>query len=246
MREESRYRQIARTLRAEIEGGELDPGERVASEKELEERFEASRNTVRLALGMLRNQGLVASHPGKGHFVQEILPITYYANRERGRSGSGIEFDAFALSAKVSELLIAAATAEIGSRLRISEGERVVVRRTYGYVEERCTMRRTSYYPMDIAQGTQLMHPADLPDGAVAALTALGHRQVGHVDELATRMPSPEEADDLRLGQGVPVLELYRTAFSADRPIAVEWVVFAGNSTRFQYEIGDVTAYRRD
>ncbi|GAA1106379.1 GntR family transcriptional regulator [Nocardiopsis composta] len=246
MREESRYRQIARTLRREIEGGELPPGARVSSEKELEERFQASRNTVRLALGMLRNQGLVASHPGKGHFVQRVLPITYYANRPSGGSGSGIEFSAFTAGSKVSELLIESATAEIASRLRIPEGERVVVRRTSGYVEDRCTMRRTSYYPMDIAQGSPIMHPAPLPDGAAAVLAELGHPQVGNVDELQTRMPAPEEAEDLRLPQGVPVLELYRTGYSESRPIVLEWVVFAGNGTRFQYEIGDLGAYRRD
>src|SRR5690606_41717077 len=99
---------------------------------------------------MLRNQGLVASHPSKGHFVQRVLPITYYANRPSGGSGSGIEFSAFTAGSKVSELLIESATAEIASRLRIPEGGRGVVRRTSGYAEDRCTMRRTSSYRMAI------------------------------------------------------------------------------------------------
>ncbi|WP_017542044.1 GntR family transcriptional regulator [Nocardiopsis halophila] len=246
MREESRYRRIARILRREIQSGGLAPGDRLDSEKELEERFEASRNTVRLALGMLRNQGLVVSHPGRGHFVHDVLPVTYYANRTAQQTGSGIEFAAFGAGARVAELLIESASAEVGSRLRISEGERVAVRRTYGYVDGRCTMRRTSYYPMDIAEGSPLMHPADLPEGAGAVLAGLGHPQVGHVDELQTRMPTPEEGEELSIGQGVPVLELYRTGYSEARPVVLEWVVFAGNGARFQYEIDDVGAYRRD
>src|SRR5699024_12436971 len=83
MRAESRYRQIARALRREIKEGQLRPGGRLESEKQLEERFGASRNTVRLALGMLRNQGLVISRPGRGHFVQDV-EIGRASCRERG------------------------------------------------------------------------------------------------------------------------------------------------------------------
>src|SRR5699024_10043190 len=87
MRAESRYRQIARALRREIKEGQLQPGGQLESEKQLEERFEASRNTVRLALGMLRNQGLVISRPGRGHFVQDVVPEIFYATRTKGGAG---------------------------------------------------------------------------------------------------------------------------------------------------------------
>ena len=60
MRAESRYRQIARTLRREIQEGSLPRGAQLPSEKQLEERFEASRNTIRLALGMLSGYLLIA------------------------------------------------------------------------------------------------------------------------------------------------------------------------------------------
>ncbi|WP_067969985.1 GntR family transcriptional regulator [Nocardiopsis trehalosi] len=253
MREESRYRQIARALRREIKDGELPPGGRLPSEKELEERFDASRNTIRLALGMLRNQGLIMSRPGRGHFVQSVPPVTFHANRvprevreDPGGDGHDIVFAEFSAEARVAELLIQSAGADIASRLRVDEGDMVVVRRTYGFVDDRSAMVETSYYPMDIAQGTELMHPDDIERGALRVLHDLGHTQVGYVDELRTRMPTPEEAVQLELAPGIPVLDLYRTGFSRTRAIRVTWTVFAGHGTRFQYEIGDLDAYHRD
>jgi len=44
------YRQIAEHLRAQIESGNLKPGQQLETELELRERYSASRNTVRDAI----------------------------------------------------------------------------------------------------------------------------------------------------------------------------------------------------
>src|SRR5699024_8617819 len=87
MRAESGYRQIARALRREVKEGQLRPGGRLGSEKQLDERFETSRKPARLALGMLRNQGLVTSRPGRGHFVQDVVPQIFCATRTKESAG---------------------------------------------------------------------------------------------------------------------------------------------------------------
>lgn len=63
------YRQIAADLAAEIQRGDLAPGRPVPSEKELGERYGVARNTVRSALAVLREQGLVYTVPGRGTYV---------------------------------------------------------------------------------------------------------------------------------------------------------------------------------
>ena len=64
-----KYQQIADQLRAQIRGGALAPGQRLPSEPDLAAQFDASRNTVRLAIALLTNQGLVVSRQGLGTFV---------------------------------------------------------------------------------------------------------------------------------------------------------------------------------
>ncbi|MFG1612448.1 GntR family transcriptional regulator [Nonomuraea wenchangensis] len=65
-----RYQVIAVWLRERIERGELVPGDLLPSEAALRRRFQASRNTVRQALALLEQEGLVVAEHGRGRFVR--------------------------------------------------------------------------------------------------------------------------------------------------------------------------------
>lgn len=62
-----RYQQIADELRGVV--GEVGPGGLLASESALSKRFNASRVTVRKALDLLRDEGLIDSRQGFGWFA---------------------------------------------------------------------------------------------------------------------------------------------------------------------------------
>lgn len=53
--------------------GVLRPGDRLPAERELAEKLDVSRPTLREALDDLSRRGLVATRPGGGHFVADIL-----------------------------------------------------------------------------------------------------------------------------------------------------------------------------
>lgn len=64
------YRRIAAELRAEIERGELRPGDVLPSEAALMQRYGVSRGTARQALADLEGAGLVESQHGRGRYVR--------------------------------------------------------------------------------------------------------------------------------------------------------------------------------
>jgi len=64
-------RQIADTLRGKIASGEYAPGSALPSIVQLSDEFEVTTNTVRKALGILRDEGLIESVPGYGTFVRK-------------------------------------------------------------------------------------------------------------------------------------------------------------------------------
>ncbi len=66
---EIRYRTIADDLRAQMTAGELVAGAVLPSEAELAGSYGVSRVTVRKALDVLRDEGLVSSRQGSGWFV---------------------------------------------------------------------------------------------------------------------------------------------------------------------------------
>ncbi|MEU3168527.1 GntR family transcriptional regulator [Streptosporangium sp. NPDC006930] len=67
-----RYQAIANELRAQIGTGTLATGAKLPSELALCKQYGASRNTVRQALDELKDEGLIMSRHGRGHFVQTV------------------------------------------------------------------------------------------------------------------------------------------------------------------------------
>ena len=79
----AKYRQIADNLREQISSGTLRPGEQLPPEPRLAESFDASRSTIRLAIGMLATNGLIETRQGMGTFVsQPAAPRTVLLTRE--------------------------------------------------------------------------------------------------------------------------------------------------------------------
>jgi DNA-binding GntR family transcriptional regulator len=64
---EALYVQLAAVLRGQIERGELTG--RVPSAKSLAQQWEVAQGTAERALALLRDEGLIASAMGRGHFV---------------------------------------------------------------------------------------------------------------------------------------------------------------------------------
>jgi DNA-binding GntR family transcriptional regulator len=68
------YVQAADYVAAKIASGELAPGQRLPSERDLAIEWGIGYQTARRAVRELRDRGLVASRVGKGTFVAEETP----------------------------------------------------------------------------------------------------------------------------------------------------------------------------
>jgi GntR family transcriptional regulator len=250
------YRRIAAELRDAIARGELPPGSQLPTEQELGDRYQVSRNTVRLALGLLANEGIISTTPGRGTFVRERAMLTYHAARaEAADRPDDWHTDAYyeevrqqgRQPSQTFDLRIEPASLAVAERLQVQEGDAVVVRRMLRYVDGEPWSIQDSSYPMDIAQQCGLLVPHDLPRGTVRAMADHGHLEIGYRDELTTRMPTPEEARTLDLATGVPVLAYVRTCYTKQRPVRLTETVFAGDRNRLVYELGQLDAlYERD
>lgn len=64
------YVQLANLLRGMIESGELAPRAPLPSESYLQQQYGVARGTVRTAVGILRDEGLVVTIGGRGTFVR--------------------------------------------------------------------------------------------------------------------------------------------------------------------------------
>jgi len=69
------YERIVEQIEAMLASGQLQPGHRLPSERELVVQFGASRSTVREALRVLQSNGVVRSRPGDPN-GPEVLPFS--------------------------------------------------------------------------------------------------------------------------------------------------------------------------
>ena len=99
-----------------------------------------------------------------------------------------------------------------------------------------------SYYPVELADGTPIAQARKIRGGVHALIEdpsgPIRRRIARSVDDLVSRMPTPQEAESLRLPQGVPVTRVLRTILDAqDDPVEVQETIAAADRHEFRYEV---------
>ncbi len=65
------YHEVAADLRAKIRDGTYPAGSRLPTRRQLAEQYDVGTTSVDTAMMLLRAEGLVRGHPGKGVYVAE-------------------------------------------------------------------------------------------------------------------------------------------------------------------------------
>jgi GntR family transcriptional regulator len=241
----ARYQRIAADLRRRIVSGEIPAGSRLPSERTLMEELGVARTTLREALRMLRDEGLVASEQGRGTFVRERSTLRRLARHrltraERTRTGGTFMADTATRGATPRidvEILIEEADAPTALALDIDEGTSVLTRRRAMYADDQPVQLATSTFPADLVRGTQIERTDTGPGGVYARLEDLGHRLVRFDETVGARMPTADERAKLGVAAGVPVLTIVRVAYTADRPVEVNRIILNSDAYELTYEL---------
>ncbi|MFI6998759.1 GntR family transcriptional regulator [Nocardia sp. NPDC050175] len=239
-------KKIAADLRQSILSGERAPGTLLPSERELIEQYNTSKSTANKAIALLRSEGLLDSQFGRGTFVRKRPPIRRVSaarrHAEHRSSGKPI-FDTMAIdqgqvpSRRMLEIGRTPTPVDAAPWLQIASGEEVVVRRRLQLLDGEPAVISTSYYPLWVAAGTRLESPEALPEGPDELIESLGHRFVRGVEVFQARMPTPEEAELLRLPIGVPIVRMWDVDYDEEgRTLQVASDIYAGDRHEFSYE----------
>jgi GntR family transcriptional regulator len=204
--------QVVKVLREKIESGEWPPGREIPSQRELEEQTGFSVQTVRNAVGVLADEGMIYKQRGRRSIVNwsdpphRLLTGTRPAALEEPR-------------APFVELDIDAGTGEATSEwtedhvevskwvarwLKLDVGTTMRRRRQKRLVGGVSILMSTSFLPVDLPGGEGWR------DVEVGQLALTGHTMTTtFVDDWA-RMPTGEEFEQLGMHRGVPVLLVCR------------------------------------
>jgi GntR family transcriptional regulator len=247
------YRMIADDLRTKIESGELAEGSQLATEGELRDQYNASRNTVRDAIKWLTNLGLVETRPGQGTFVVE-KPTPFVTTLTGDVLDPGEEtvyLAEVAASGRMPtnsppQVEIQWATGAVARALHLDEGAQVVSRHQERFIDDTPWSLQTTFYPMSLVQrgATKLILPTNIDEGAMAYLAyECDLRQVGYRDTISVRPPYESEAWFFRLPADgrISVFEIHRLGFDdAGGRIRLTITVYPADRNRFRVNVGKV------
>lgn len=227
------YHQIASDLRHRILSGSWKAGERIPSEPELADLYETSRVTVRQALRILSDEGLISREPGRGSFVRD----NSLAAKSRRLTSFTVEMTSRGMhpTAVVLNQQTLAASEEVADALDLPHGSTVL--RLY-------RLRRGDAEPMGL-QTSYVSHerfPAIAQvDFTSASLYNELHARYGIVideaDEAyrATTVTDEATADLLAVPIGSAALYVMRRAFS--RGEAVEYATSLMRADHYHIEM---------
>jgi GntR family transcriptional regulator len=254
-----RWRQIAEDLRLKIETEQLGAdGKPLPTELELQDQYNASRNTVRDAVSWLVGRGLVYKRSGQGTFVaQKAVPFITEIRADEP-DGESTAF-AFAVqnhsrtpSLSVPRVEIQRAAANVRAELLLPKDATVVSRHQERRIDDVPYSLQTTFYPMEFVErgAVRLIQAEDIRDGAVHYLEGLfGFKEAGRRDRFAVRPPDNNESlffslpDDGR----VSVFELVRTGFDdSGRPFRVTITTLPTDRNELVIETGQVPEFVQD
>lgn len=237
MADSTLHGQMTADLRTLITSGELKPGSPLPSESQLGERYNVSRPTVRRALQTLEQEGLISAHVGRGRIVRDRRAMVYRPQQEfEPRRSATMDRFTTALSeegrepSQSIEVAVESASGLVAERLEVPEGTPVVARKRVRYIDGEPFNINDTYHTMELAAGTAVMNPADIPEGSNSVIEKLIGPEVRAVDEIYVRMPNPDEVRRLKLSTGTPVAIHYCTGYTKEgRVVRVEYFVVPGD-----------------
>ncbi|MEV8404271.1 GntR family transcriptional regulator [Streptomyces niveus] len=251
------YERIADELRRSIRAGELRPGDRLPSETKLAEDHRRSVPTIRDALRLLQDEGLVEKLHGRGNFVRKPRTTVLRTNErhqwekdrarepegERLKTGStehdtGLTVNDLVFHASYREIK---AGADLAAVFDVPEGTAFIERtfRTRYDAENAPFTLVTSYLVRSLVEANpDLLDAANepWPGGTQSQLHSVGI-ELGRIEERVTaRPPTPEEAEELELPPGTSVLLLRKTSYDIEgRAVEMSDVTLPGDRTEMLF-----------
>lgn len=209
-----RFAAIAHDLRERIALGEYSQLSHLESEAELGARYAVSRPTVRRALELLRDEGIVESRPGAGWFVtgaayHQRLALGTFRHAPSAMRDAGGD-----VARTVVDFAFRPAPAAIASLLGLARHDSVLAAQSVRTVDGEFLDVAHEWVPAAFAGGISRDTAAD--PGIWATLGRSG-RHVATVHQTITAgLASAADAELLHTSPGVPLLLVRRVASDAD------------------------------
>ena len=208
------------------------PGAAAPSERELVARFGVARMTVRQALDALVAGGLLERVPGRGTFVTEprrrVGLLTSFTEDMKRR---GLLPESQTLVARREQ-----AGPGVARALDISPGDAVIHWKRLRRADQQIICVEDAYLNEVLLPG---FLQTGMPTSLYEALRERGLRPTWAEDAISVDAATLEEAEQLEIELGAPVMQLSRRALSGDVVVEVSRTTFRHDRFTMHVQLGD-------
>jgi GntR family transcriptional regulator len=229
--ERALYLQIVDSLMAKIEAGELAPGDKVPSERDLSKQLQVSRMTVRHAMNALYLRGVLHRELGRGTFIAEPKleePTNILFSFTENMVHKGIT-----PGARLLCLQRIPATRSISQELHLDLGQDVYYVKRLRLANQEPMVIEHSYFPAALFPG---LDKHDLETQSIYRILESEY-DVGLAQASQSYEPTvanEEESELLKIPPGAPLMLVRRTAFDKQgRPVEQAKDLYRGDRNRF-------------
>ncbi|MDX8521774.1 GntR family transcriptional regulator [Mesorhizobium dulcispinae] len=211
------WQEVCFAIEQDIRQRRLSPGDRLATEEELGRRFQVHRNTVRRALDVLEEKGLIRIEHGLGSFVQErVIPHAMARQKTLPIILKGLD--------RVGREEILGSSTVRGSReiipaLHLAKSQYVRRVNLLTLIDDNPTMITSAYFPLPRFHGIDkaIAECGSVPE----ALKRLGIEEIIRYEtRITTGHPTRMDAELLRQSRSQPVLKVKNIVTDAvNRPV---------------------------
>lgn len=235
-----RFRAIAEDLRREIGEGRFAKAQRLPGERELAGDFGVSRATLRRAVAVLVDEGLLVQRQGAGAFVRRASPMVDQPFSRLVGFSELMRLRGFNPSSRNLDVGVFLPSPEEMTSLGVGPEESVV---------RLSRLRLADNVPMAIehtAAPARFLPAADkIGPSLYEALTATGHPPTRGLQRLRAVLLSDEDAGVLGVPPGSPVLYIQRIAYLADgRGVEFTRSYYRSDTYEFVSEVTPARAHK--
>lgn len=197
------YIQIADKLRHNLEESVYRIGDQLPTEAELSAYFGVNRHTLRRAVEVLRNEGLLRVDRGRGTFVA-AAPISYKLG-QRVRYNEALKAQGLKGSYKTLRITEVPVDQSLGQRLKLMPGDGAVLFERLSFADDRPMSVASSYFP----SGRFPELARHLEQCSSISQLLQQHYGCDHIRQstrVSARMVQPKDARLLELPMNTPIL----------------------------------------
>ena len=208
------------------------PGSSAPSERELVARFGVARMTVRQALDALVAEGLLERVPGRGTFVsQPRRRVGLLSSFTEDMMGRGLLPESQTLLARREQ-----AGPGVARALGISPGDAVIHWKRLRRGDQQVVCVEDAYLNEVLLPG---FLQTGMPTSLYEALRERGLRPTWAEDAISADAATAEEAEQLEIEPGDPVMHLSRRALTGDMVVEVSRTTFRHDRFTMHVQLGD-------